>query len=137
VAAPIALSIISDCSSTATNKTTRAGVDRGILLLRFRHPDAKRLPRKIQKASGGFASRQCKQAPGIRRPPRLSLLPATTRPLSYSTVFKDERRQGPTFQFNVRGSEREYDMWTWKRRDYTPNEGLSVNVANSESPPTS
>lgn len=45
-------------------------------------------------------------------------------------VFKDEEAsRAKLFQFNVKGSEREYDLGKWKRRDYTTNVGLSVDVA--------
>jgi hypothetical protein len=45
-------------------------------------------------------------------------------------VFKDEEAaRAKLFQFNVKGSEREYELGRWKRRDYTANGGLSVNVA--------
>ena len=45
-------------------------------------------------------------------------------------VFKDEEAaRAKLFQFNVKGSQREYDLGKWKRRDYTPNTGLSVNIA--------
>jgi len=44
-------------------------------------------------------------------------------------VFKDEEAaRAKLFQFNVKGSEREYDLGKWKRRDFTPNTGVSINV---------
>lgn len=45
-------------------------------------------------------------------------------------VFKDEEAsKAKLFQFSVKGSEREYELGKWKRRDYTPNVGLSVDIA--------
>lgn len=45
-------------------------------------------------------------------------------------VFKDEEAaKAKLFQFNVKGSEREYPLGTWKHRDYTPNVGLPINVS--------
>ena len=45
-------------------------------------------------------------------------------------VFKEEAAAGAKlFRFDVKGSEREYDLGKWKRRDYTPNPGIPVNVS--------
>lgn len=45
-------------------------------------------------------------------------------------VFKDEEAsKAKLFVFNVKGSEREYPLGTWKRRDFTPNVGLPVNIS--------
>jgi len=38
------------------------------------------------------------------------------------------------YQFNVNGSEREYELGKWKHRDYTPNTSLSVSVARFGEP---
>lgn len=45
-------------------------------------------------------------------------------------VFKDEEAsRAKLFQFNVKSSEREYPLGTWKHRDFTPNVGLPINVS--------
>ena len=45
-------------------------------------------------------------------------------------VFKDEDAgKARLFQFTVKNGEREYELGKWKRRDYTPNPGIAVNVA--------
>ena len=45
-------------------------------------------------------------------------------------VFKDdEASHARLFRFDLKGSEREYELGKWKRRDYTPNEGLPINIA--------
>lgn len=45
-------------------------------------------------------------------------------------VFKDEQAAGAKlYQFEIKGSERSYDLGKWTHRDYTPNTGLPVDVA--------
>ena len=44
-------------------------------------------------------------------------------------VFKDEEAgKARLYQFNVKGSERDYELGNWKGRDYMANAGLAVNV---------
>jgi hypothetical protein len=44
-------------------------------------------------------------------------------------VFKDEEAsRAKLFQFNVKGSDREYDLSKWHRKESTTNTGLSLNI---------
>jgi hypothetical protein len=44
-------------------------------------------------------------------------------------VFKDEDAgKVKLYQFTVKGKDREYELGKWKRRDFTPNTGVSLNV---------
>lgn len=55
---------------------------------------------------------------------------ADGQPTFVFKVFKDEQAsQAKLFQFNVKSSEREYELGKWHRRDYTPNVGVTVNAA--------
>jgi hypothetical protein len=47
-------------------------------------------------------------------------------------VFKasvESAEKAKLFRFTVKGTEREYELGKWKRRDFTPNEGLSHTLA--------
>ncbi len=52
------------------------------------------------------------------------------KPAFVFKVFKDEEAGGVLlFRFDVKGKDREYELGKWKRRDFTPNRGLPVDVA--------
>ena len=88
----------------------------------------KRLPQEdFKRHSGGFgAITQSIRVAGDSSPFRVE----SSRQTFVFKVFKDEEAsKARLFRFDVKGSEREYELGKWKRRDYTPNEGLSINIA--------
>ena len=89
----------------------------------------KRLPNEeFRRHSGGFASVTTTiRVSGDASPFQIQANPNITFVFK---VFKEEAAAGAKlFRFDVKGSEREYDLGKWKRRDYTPNPGLPVNIS--------
>lgn len=92
----------------------------------------KRLPTEdFKRHSGsGFASASVTQSVRVSGQASPMRIDANDKSVFVFKVFKEEQAAGAKlFQFSVKGSEREYDLGKWKRRDYTPNTGLAVNVA--------
>ncbi|HJT68916.1 MAG TPA: hypothetical protein VJ731_01880 [Terriglobales bacterium] len=59
-----------------------------------------------------------------------SLHVADTQPTFVFQVFKEEEAsRAKLFQFNVKGSDREYDLSKWHHKETTTNTGLPLNVA--------
>lgn len=124
-----ALSLIVCAAQTVTNKPLEPESIGTFYYLDSSTQTLKRLPQEeFKRHSGGFASltqsvRVAGEASSLR-------ITANDKTAFVFKVFKDEQAAGAKlFQFNVKGSEREYDLGKWKRKDYTPNAGLSVNVA--------
>jgi hypothetical protein len=89
----------------------------------------KLLPQEqFQRHTGGFGSiTQSIRVSGSTSPFHFA---ASDQTAFLFKVFKDEAAaKAKLFQFNVKGSEREYPLGTWKRRDFTPNVGLPVNIS--------
>ena len=89
----------------------------------------KRLPNEeFRRHSGGFAS----LTTSIKVAGEASQLQIQSNPniTFVFKVFKEEAAAGAKlFRFDVKGSEREYELGKWKRRDYTPNPGVPVNIS--------
>ena len=89
----------------------------------------KRLPQEeFKRHTGGFGSiTQSIRVSGDASPFHFA---GSDQAAFLFKVFKDEEAsRAKLFQFNVKGSEREYDLGKWKRRDFTPNVGLPVNIS--------
>ena len=89
----------------------------------------KRLPNEeFRRHSGGFSSVTTSiKVSGNASPFQVG--PNTDITFVFK-VFKEEAAAGAKlFHFDVKGSDREYELGKWKRRDYTPNPGLPVNVS--------
>jgi hypothetical protein len=55
---------------------------------------------------------------------------AESQPTFVFQVFKEEEAsRAKLFQFNVKGSDREYDLSKWHHKETTTNTGLSLNVS--------
>jgi hypothetical protein len=55
---------------------------------------------------------------------------ADAQPTFVFQVFKEEEAsRAKLFQFNVKGSDREYDLSKWHRKESTTNTGLPLNVS--------
>jgi hypothetical protein len=89
----------------------------------------KRLPQEdFKRHSGGFSS--VVQSVKVSGGGSSLHIAANDKTTFVFKVFKDEEASGAKlFQFTVKGSEREYDLGKWKRRDYTTNTGLPVDIA--------
>jgi hypothetical protein len=129
LAAVIAVSLIICAAQTATDKSLEPDSIGVFFYLDSSTQTLKRLPKEeFKRHSGGFASiTQSVRVSGDASSFRFA---GNDKAAFVFKVFKDEQAAGAKlFQFNVKGSEREYDLGKWKRKDYTPNTGLSVNVA--------
>jgi hypothetical protein len=125
----IAVSLMISEAQTATDKALEPASIGVFFYLDSSTQTLKRLPQEeFKKHSGGFASlTQSIRVSGDASSFRFTGNDKTTFVFK---VFKDEEAsRAKLFQFNVKGSEREYDLGKWKRRDFTPNEGLTINVA--------
>jgi hypothetical protein len=129
LAATIALSLNICAAQTATNKPPEPESIGAFFYFDSATQTLKRLPKEdFKRHSGGFAS--VKTSIQVSGDTSSFHFAGNDKTTFVFKVFKDEEAaRAKLFQFNVKGSEREYDLGTWKRRDYTPNEGLSVNVA--------
>jgi hypothetical protein len=129
LAATIALSLNICAAQTATNKPPEPESIGAFFYFDSATQTLKRLPKEdFKRHSGGFAS--VKTSIQVSGDASSFHFAGNDKTTFVFKVFKDEEAaRAKLFQFNVKGSEREYDLGTWKRRDYTPNEGLSVNVA--------
>lgn len=129
LAAMIALSLIVGAAQTVINKPIEPESIGAFYYLDSTTQTLKRLPQEeFNKHSGGFA--HVVQSVRVSGEASSLHIAANDKTTFLFKVFKDEQAAGARlFQFNVKGSEREYDMGKWKRKDYTPNVGLSVNVA--------
>ena len=89
----------------------------------------KRLPQEeFKKHTGGFAS--VTQSIRVAGDASAFHCAGSDKTVFVFKVFKDEEAsRAKLFQFDVKGSEREYELGKWKRRDFTPNAGLSIDVA--------
>jgi hypothetical protein len=89
----------------------------------------KRLPNEeFRRHSGGFAS--VTTSIKVSREASSFQIQSNPNATFVFKVFKEEAAAGAKlFHFDVKGSEREYELGKWKRRDYTPNPGLPVNVS--------
>ena len=129
LAATIALSLNICAAQTATNKPPEPESIGAFFYFDSSTQTLKRLPKEdFKRHSGGFGSiTQSVRVSGDASSFRCA---ANDKATFVFKVFKDEQAAGAKlFQFNVKGSEREYDLGKWKHRDYTPNTGLSVNIA--------
>jgi len=129
LAVMMALSLSISAAQTATAKPAEPQSIGVFFYLDSTTQTLKRLPTEdFKKHSGGFASvtqsvRVSGQASSLR-------IEGNGKTIFVFKVFKDEQAAGAKlFQFTVKGSDREYDLGKWKRRDYTPNTGVTVNVA--------
>jgi hypothetical protein len=88
----------------------------------------KRLPNEeFKRHSGGFGSiTQSVRVSGDASPFRIE--PGDKITFVFKVFKEEEASRAKLFRFDVKGSEREYELGKWKRRDYTPNTGLSINV---------
>jgi hypothetical protein len=88
----------------------------------------KRLPNEeFKRHSGGFGSiTQSVRVSGDASPFRIE--PSDKITFVFKVFKEEEASRAKLFRFDVKGSEREYELGKWKRRDYTPNTGLSINV---------
>jgi hypothetical protein len=125
----ITLSLSIGSAQTATDKAPEPESIGVFFYLDSASQTLKRLPKEdFKRHSGGFAS--VKTSIQVSGDASSFHFAGSDKTTFVFKVFKDEEAaKAKLFQFNVKGSEREYDLGTWKRRDYTPNEGLSVNVA--------
>jgi len=134
LAAMIALSQVFLAAQTANVKTVSIKTPEPEAIGVFYYLDSstqtlKRLPKEdFKRHTGGFGSiTQSVRVSGNASSLNLGRADQTAFVFK---VFKDEEAaKAKLFQFSVKGSEREYDLGKWKRRDFTPNEGLSINVA--------
>jgi hypothetical protein len=125
----IALSLVFCAAQTTTDKPLEPDTIGVFFYLDSATQTLKRLPQEdFKRHSSGFASlTQSVRVSGDASSFRFAGNDKTTFVFK---VFKDEQAAGAKlFQFNVKGSEREYDLGKWKRKDYTPNTGLSINIA--------
>lgn len=89
----------------------------------------KRLPSEDYKKhrGGAFSITDNVKVSGTASSLRIA---ATDKTTFIFKVFKDEEAgKARLFQFVVKGDGREYELGKWKRRDFTPNRGLTVDVA--------
>jgi hypothetical protein len=134
LATMIALSQVFLAAQTANVKTVSIQTPEPEAIGVFYYLDSstqtlKRLPKEdFKRHTGGFGSiTQSIHVSGNAS--SLSVGHADQTVLVFK-VFKDEEAaKAKLFQFSVKGSEREYDLGKWKRRDFTPNEGVTINVA--------
>ena len=125
----VALSLVICAAQTPTDKPPEPESIGAFYYLDSATQSLKRLPKEdFKKHTGGFASvTQSVQVSGDSSSFHFTGSDKTTFVFK---VFKDEEAaQAKLFQFNVKGSTREYELGKWKRRDFTPNGGLSVNAA--------
>jgi hypothetical protein len=129
LAATISLSLMICAAQTATDKPLEPSSIGVFFYLDSSTQTLKRLPQEdFKKHSGGFGS--ITQSIRVSGEASAFRFAANDKITFVFKVFKDEEAsRAKLFQFNVKGSEREYDLGKWKRRDYTPNVGLSVDVA--------
>jgi hypothetical protein len=125
----VALSLVICAAQTATDKPLEPATIGVFFYLDSSAQTLKRLPQEgFKKHSGGFGS--ITQSIRVSGDASSFSFAGNDKTTFVFKVFKDEEAsRAKLFQFNVKGSEREYDLGKWKRRDFTPNEGLSVNVA--------
>jgi hypothetical protein len=125
----IALSLMICAAQTATDKAPEPDAIGVFFYLDPAAQTLKRLPQEdFKKRTGGFGS----VTTSIRVSGDASAFhfAGSDKTTFVFKVFKDEEAsRAKLFLFNVKGAEREYDLGKWKRRDYTPNVGLSVNIA--------
>lgn len=125
----IALSLMICAAQTATDKALEPDSIGVFFYLDPATQTLKRLPtEQFKKHSGGFGSiTQSIRVSGDASSFRFA---GNDKATFVFKVFKDEEAsRAKLFQFNVKGSEREYELGKWKRRDFTPNEGVTINVA--------
>lgn len=129
LAAMIALSLIVGTAQTVAVKTPEPESIGAFFYLDSATQTLKRLPQEeFNRHSGGFA--HVVQSVRVSGETSSLHIPASDKTTFVFKVFKDEQAAGAKlFQFNVKGSEREYELGKWKRKDYAPNVGLPVNVA--------
>jgi hypothetical protein len=129
LAAIIAFSLIVCAAQTATDKPLEPESIGVFFYFDSATQTLKRLPQEdFKKHSSGFSS--ITQSVKVSGDASSFHFVANDKTTFVFKVWKDEEAsRAKLFQFNVKGSEREYDLGKWKRRDYTPNVGLSVNVA--------
>ena len=118
------------CAAQATLEKTTEPDAFGV----FYHLDSasgtlKRLPQEEfrRHTSNGFSSvTQSVMVPGDASPFHVG---ADAQPTFVFKVFKDEdASRAKLFQFNVKGSDREYDLSKWHRKESTTNTGLPINI---------
>jgi hypothetical protein len=129
LAATVALSLIICAAQTATDKPLEPASIGAFYYLDAASHSLKRLPQEdFKKHTGGFGS--VTQSIRVSGDASSFRFPGTDKTTFVFKVFKDEEAaRAKLFQFNVKGSEREYDLGKWKRRDFTPNTGLPINLA--------
>jgi hypothetical protein len=125
----IALSLIVCAAQNATDKPLEPDAIGAFFYLDSGTQTLKRLPQEeFKKHSGGFSS--ITQSIRVSGDASSFHFAASDKTTFIFKVFRDEEAaRAKLFQFNVKGSEREYDLGKWKRRDFTPNTGLSINIA--------
>ena len=129
LAAMIAFSLIVCAAQTALDKPQEPESIGVFFYLDSSTQTLKRLPQEeFKKHTGGFGS--ITESVKVSGDASSFHFAGNEKTTFVFKVFKDEQASGAKlFQFNVKGSEREYELGRWKRRDYTPNVGLSVNIA--------
>jgi hypothetical protein len=126
----IALSLSICAAQTATVKPPEPESIGTFFYLDSATQTLKRLPKEEFKkhSGGGFSS--VVQSVKVSGGASSLHIAANDKTTFVFKVFKDEEAsRAELFQFTVKGSEREYELGKWKRRDYTSNGGLSVNIA--------
>lgn len=125
----IALSLIICAAQTASDKVPEPDSIGVFFYLDSATQTLKRLPtEEFKRHSGGFAA--VTQSVRVSGDASSFHLSGSDKAAFVFKVFKDEEAaKAKLFQFSVKGSEREYDLGKWKRRDFTPNTGLAVDVA--------
>jgi hypothetical protein len=129
LAATITLSLIICAAQTATDKPLEPASIGAFYYLDPASQSLKRLPQEdFKKHTGGFGS--ITQSIRVSGDASSFHFPGSDKTAFVFKVFKDEEAaKAKLFQFNVKGSEREYDLGKWKRKDFTHNNGVSINVA--------
>jgi hypothetical protein len=125
----IALSLSICAAQTATDKPPEPESIGVFFYLDSATQTLKRLPtEEFKKHRGGFGSiTDSVKVSGEASSFRIAANDKTT---FIFKVFKDEDAgKAKLFQFTVKGEGREYELGKWKRRDFTPNPGLTLNVA--------
>ena len=129
LAAIIAVSLTICAAQTAIDKPIEPESIGVFYCLDSASKTLKRLPQEeFKKHTGGFGSVVTSvKVSGGASPFQIA---GSDKAMFVFKVFKDEQASGAKlFQFDVKGSERAYELGKWKHRDYTTNTGLSVNVA--------
>jgi hypothetical protein len=125
----IVLSLVLCAAQTAGNKPPEPDAIGAFFYLDPAAQALKRLPtEQFKRHTGGFGS--ITQSIRVAGDASSFSVIGNDKATFVFKVFKDEEAaKVKLFQFSVKGSEREYELGKWKRKDFTPNEGVTVNIA--------